>query len=1563
MPVNLAVTTTDPQGRRADHLLDVPDSATVAELGSVLGAADLFLGSRRLNPDVRVGASGIRTGALLGLDTPAPTETATRAWRPPGSDPVLVTVRHASGPGAGRVWRLGPGRHEVGTDRACALRLDGGEAPAQGTWITVATNGSVTVALPDDADEDRCGLRSLTPPPPVDPITGTPLTAEEPAGTQEGGPGGHSTEPAPPGPDGLPSAPPLPPIGWLPPPDDGSLPWPTYADLSLGEHLLRLGPPDEPEAAVRASSDGLGVEYNRPPRIAPHLDGESIRMMGPPTDNTKRPFPFLMMMAPLVMGLAMMFLFRSLFFVVFVFFTPIMALGNWVSGRRSGRKQYEEAKRVFRIRRSALELEMRRATVEERGLRNTTFPDPAAVLLTATGPGLGLWQRRRRDTDHMTIRLGTLTRASLKRIDDQARETHYRQVNWRLADVPFGVEMADFGVLGISGPGAAPRRIASWAVIQTAVLHSPRDVRIVVLTEDEHADAWQWVRWLPHLRPGRAGAAVVGLGTDPESTAHRVNELIADIQTRVDSAQSALGRTLLRVPDVLVVLDGARRLRDVPGVIEVLTTGPAVRVFSLCLEEREHQLPEECTAVVTANGARLNVKASHVPEVADVRADLVDPAWCEEVARAIAPMRDVTVDSDSGLPAEVALLPLIRQEPPDADVVVGEWARRPASTTFVLGSGYEGTLRLDLVRDGPHGLIGGTTGSGKSELLQTVIASLAAANRPDELTFVLVDYKGGSAFRECAELPHTLGMITDLDGHLVKRALASLDAELRRRETVLNEVEAKDHTEYRIKRSRDPRLPALPRLILVIDEFATLVRELPDFVPGLISLAQRGRSLGLHLLLATQRPGGSVSNEIKANTNLRIALRVTDRSESQDIIDSGDAAGISPNNPGRALVRRGEGAPTPFQTAFVGAERPGAIPSAVAEAAASRPVRGVQLGWQRLGRPLDLSVLGPDSHADPQEGGTTTPSEEQPTDLRALVDVLREAADRLPDFEPLPSPWLPALDGRLRLDDLPAIPEPEPGALPMVPYALLDIPQLQSRRLAAIDFATFGHLYIIGAPRSGRTQVLRSIAGAAALTIPCSDLHIYAIDAAGGGLGVLEALPHCGAVVSRHDAERMERLITRLSGELTLRQRLIAQHDCAGVTELRAKLPKDRRPAHLVFMVDGWDALSNMLDDYDGGRLYAEFVRLLREGQAAGIHVIATSERLLLGGRLAAHNDRRLLLRQTDPGDFTLIGIPRNSVPTHVPPGRGWFAPGAVEAQIALLPSIAESSGGRPSTEQPSTASALGAVEEGDTSAGDQSDQAEAMRDLARRAMIRDTNVPGVRRPFRVNEMPTLIGFQEAHDRVPQALRTPLRALLGVGGDAVEPLSYDFSDGAGSFMVTGPPRSGRSTALAAMCVSLLMSGTHLIVLTPRDSQLRKLAAHGLAEVLTDPDPSPEELNEALAAVEGKPVVVVVDDADLMLACDADSVLRKLATSGRDRGQGLLLAGTAESMSSLGWVGMARRSRRGLLLGPKTLGEGDLIGVRLSAEQVRASLGPGRGWTAGDAGSAIAVQVPLTVLDG
>ncbi len=184
------------------------------------------------------------------------------------------------------------------------------------------------------------------------------------------------------------------------------------------------------------------------------------------------------------------------------------------------------------------------------------------------------------------------------------------------------------------------------------------------------------------------------------------------------------------------------------------------------------------------------------------------------------------------------------------------WSLGGRSTRALLGVGYDGEFAVDLVRDGPHALIAGTTGSGKSELLQTLVATLAVVNRPDEMTFVLVDYKGGSAFAECADLPHTVGLVTDLDTRLVERALVSLGAELRRRETQLAQAGAKDIEDYLDKRARGGNvLPPLPRLLLVIDEFASMVRELPEFISGLVNIAQRGRSLGIHLVLATQRPG------------------------------------------------------------------------------------------------------------------------------------------------------------------------------------------------------------------------------------------------------------------------------------------------------------------------------------------------------------------------------------------------------------------------------------------------------------------------------------------------------------------------------------------------------------------------------------------------------------------------------------------------------------------------------------------------------------------------------------
>ncbi len=414
------------------------------------------------------------------------------------------------------------------------------------------------------------------------------------------------------------------------------------------------------------------------------------------------------------------------------------------------------------------------------------------------------------------------------------------------------------GVLGVAGPGDAPRAVGRWLVAQAATLHSPNDLQIWILTDNSGQPVWEWARWLPHCRPGPGQNAVSLIGNTAESVSTRIAELLAIIssQAAVDGRQPPAGAVHPGHHG------GVRRLaeaRSLPGAIQILREGPQVGVFAICLDADERLLPAETQAVaVFERTGLLRVQQMNAATVSEVRPDHVGPGWSARVARGITAIRDVS-DEDNAveLPSSSRLLDVLRLEPPTADAIAQRWnAGGGMSTLAVIGESYDGPFAIDIRRDGPHGLVAGTTGSGKSELLQTFVASLAAANRPDAMTFVLIDYKGGSAFKDCARLPHTVGMVSDLDGHLTERALASLSAELKRREEILLHAGAKDIEDYNDTRRLKPRLDPLPRLILIIDEFASLVAELPDFVTGLVGIAQRGRSLGVHLILATQRPAG-----------------------------------------------------------------------------------------------------------------------------------------------------------------------------------------------------------------------------------------------------------------------------------------------------------------------------------------------------------------------------------------------------------------------------------------------------------------------------------------------------------------------------------------------------------------------------------------------------------------------------------------------------------------------------------------------------------------------------------
>lgn len=1532
--MRLTLTVVDPfGGGSADVVLDADPESTVGdiarELGTLVGQNGaqviplgphgsgpqgsrpaggpplVYIDGYAVDPSATVVGSPLREGAVVSLRDPAGCL--------PGEPAGLVELRVAGGPAAGSVHRLGVGRYDIGSGPPSYLHVDDSELDARALTLSVSTNGTCQLLV----HQNRDGVT----------LDGTDFEERDQAE------------------------------------------WPLGAQVAIGNTLLELARYTPPNAALKWSDDGAGLDYNRPPRLRPPDRQTKFRLPSPPREFEARPLPWLMALTPLVGSVVAVLVFHRWYYLIMAGLSPVMLFANYFMDKKHGRKSHAKQVKEYKEQKERIEKDARDALTAERQDRRGAVPDPATVLSLGTGPRTRLWERRRTDRDHLLLRVGTARLPSEVVLDDPERDDHRRQVTWHIEDAPVALSLRSLGVIGMTGPGDSARALGRWAVGQTAALHSPMDVRFYVLSENSARSEWDWVRWLPHARPFGGQDVNVLIGTDAETVGARIGELTQILDARKKAAEQNRGQaTSFSDPDIVVVWDGSRRLRSLPGVVRLLREGSAVAMYAVCLDAEERFLPGECQAFVVAepgpreyessesNAARasahqrvpvsggfpsfhawhsaaetdrsqqglktgelrLRVEEAGAERVKDVRPDFVSPAWASRLARSLSALRDISGETeDSALPGASRLLDVLRLEPPTADAVVARWRTGGQSTLAVIGESYDGPFGIDMRKDGPHGLIAGTTGSGKSELLQTIVASLAVANTPENMTFVLVDYKGGSAFKDCVELPHTVGMVTDLDAHLVERALESLGAELKRRERILAAADAKDIEDYQDLVRRDPGHAPVPRLLIVIDEFASMVRDLPDFVTGLVNIAQRGRSLGIHLLLATQRPSGVVSPEIRANTNLRIALRVTDGGESSDVIDSPEAGHISKNTPGRAYVRLGHASLVPFQSGRVGGRRPGAAdPSALA------PWVG-ELSWADLGR---AALVKPKAAAR---------EDEEITDLKVLVAAVRDAnqALRIPAQH---SPWLPALAETLLLDEIEAAtPVLAPGHLAPAPYGVADLPAEQARRPVVIDFATFGHLMIGGAPRSGRSQVLRTIAGSLARTHSCANVHLYGIDCGNGALNALTRLPHCGAVVGRNQTERVIRLVNRLKGELGRRQDLLADKGFADIGEQRSAAAEDERLAHIVVLLDRWEGWVPTLGEIDHGSLTDELTTMMREAASAGIHLVLTGDRTLLVGRIATLTEDKYGLRLADRSDFTTLGIPARKVPEEIPAGRGYRNESGTETQFALL--------AKDTTGQ---------------------SQAAALAAIGKAATARDAEVPRAQRPFRVDSLPSQVSFTDAWEmRDPDASRSRLWALAGIGGDEITGFGPDLADGVPAFVIAGPAKSGRSTVLMNFAQSFLAQGVRLVVAAPRQSPLRQLdGLEGVVKVFTGEDIDEDDFEEIIDSASpslDEPVVVLVDDGEILEDLDAESHMKRIVSRGAERGLALVIAGDEEDVCSgfSGWQVDAKKARRGILLSPQESSSGDLIGVRLSRSMVGGQVVPGKGMLHLGDGELRTVMVP------
>jgi len=739
------------------------------------------------------------------------------------------------------------------------------------------------------------------------------------------------------------------------------------------------------------------------------------------------------------------------------------------------------------------------------------------------------------------------------------------------------------------------------------------------------------------------------------------------------------------------------------------------------------------------------------------------------------------------------------------------------------------------------------------------------------------------------ELPHTVGLVTDLSPHLVRRALASLSAELRYREHLLAAHHAKDLLE--LERRGDVDAP--PSLIIV-DEFAALVQEVPGFVEGVVNVAQRGRSLGLHLILATQRPAGVIKDNLRANTNLRLALRMADENDSADVLGSSVAAYFDPTMPGRAVSKSGPGRLTPFQTAYAGGW--------TSKKPTPPEIRVETLGYG-LGHLWELPL----DESDVDHNGSNL----GPTDIQRLVSTIGVAA-KTAELPTPRVPWLPELRPVYDLALLPTARRDDE-----LVFGVADDPDHQAQPVVAFNPDKEGNLAVFGASGSGKSVFLRTIALAAGFAAGAGPCHIYGLDFGSHALSMLESFPHVGSIVAGADHERLTRLLLFLRATINDRARRYSSANAATITDYRRQAAAPDEP-RIIVLVDGLTAFraayetggrARWLDQQVGFPAIATtsaglFTSLAAGGRPVGVHfVISVDQRTGMPGSLAAAVQRRVVLRMAHSDDYSFLGVAGDVLSMESPPGRGLL--NGAEVQCAVL-------GG--TSEVMTQSRAVSALGDALRKAG--AIQVPPIRSLSDRVLIGDL-------PAEVDGRP----------------------VLGIGSARLSALPFEPR---GSFVATGPSGSGRTASLASLARSLRRwsSAMTLYLLTPRrTSELSGLpdwteVAAGADAIMLLAGRLQAQLREG---GDQPPVAVFVERLDDLAGTASEPTLSGLVRACIDNGHFVVAEGdTAFFGSNFGLAGLVKTSRSGLALQPDGI-EGQMV-FRSGFPAVNGTdLPPGRGF--------------------
>lgn len=929
--------------------------------------------------------------------------------------------------------------------------------------------------------------------------------------------------------------------------------------------------------------------------------------------------------------------------------TVLASLVLVFSQRGKAARQRGQKRRLYmdylRRRHKDFEAEERRARLAA----NRSHPPAGQLLELVVEDPHRLWERRRTSPDFLLTRFGTgmVPHRTISVQDsgdaverpDTFMLAEADQLRHRFASsphMPLTLPLAEASDVSIIGDRETTLQICRSILTRAAASQSPEDVELaIVVAEDRRAD-WEWLKWIPHVLDRTNQPRQAGNHND------MARLLAGSMDVRIAAVASA-ARNFQRLPAealprLVIITDlPGENARPLPGVpAEMSLSELAITRIHLLTEQKQE--PDSVDLRLTAGSGEVTLTTAASGRAITGHADEVHPAVAESVARALAPLRLSELSHEFGEhKASRTYAESLGLEGYTAESVHKLWdtPRGPDFLRIAIGLDEDSSpVYLDLKEPakqgmGPHGICVGATGSGKSELLRTLVLSLLSTHSPEDLNMVLVDYKGGATFAPFAGAPHVSGLVTNLvsDASLVDRIHASLSGEVVRRQELLKSGGDFAHIDdYRNARVRAPDDPALqiplPYLFVCIDEFGELLTARSDFIDLLLSIGRIGRSIGIHLLLSSQKVESGMLRGLETYLAYRIALHTNSESESRTVIDVPDAYHL-PNTPGHGILKVDTTVFRRFKASYVSGPLP--LPPGedeVPAAAKASPVTRFDLRRSITGNQRTAAPPAPASSGSGEDS-------DGPTILSTLVGFASGTSAMTPPV------WLPPLPVTVSLSRTGAAlrltsagPRLEqPGYLcPAV--GILDDPSRQWQGPWHLDLtARGGNLAVIGAPQSGRSTALRSIAAALALGHSVQDVNVYGIDLLGNALAGLAGLPHSGGMAGRGNREYLRRTVEEVHSLVNARQDVFEAHRIDTVKAMRSARAggglQELGCTDLFLFIDGFGALTSEFPEIE------EMVHdIMTRGSTFGVHVVVTvrtwseirmTRQSLIGNRIELH--------------------------------------------------------------------------------------------------------------------------------------------------------------------------------------------------------------------------------------------------------------------------------------------------------------------------------------------------------